>query len=185
MSGWSTCTALWSITPTETAPAYLCCLSWSGCTETSTQAWRWLDKAANNRDLRSLLYRSSSVLFYSALYILLSLRFLSLSVVFVRPCQAGLSLKERLQIALDVVEGIRFLHGQGLLHRDIKLKNVLVSSDQLSVRPVIVCDCVALSEHYIIKVAHVHKIHGTVDLNDTFPSTEENALHRFSIIQLQ
>lgn len=45
--------------------------------------------------------------------------------------QAGLSLRERLQIALDVVEGIRFLHSQGLLHRDIKLKNVLVSSDQL------------------------------------------------------
>lgn len=137
MSGSSTCTALWLITPTETAPAYLCCLSWSGCTETSTQAWRWLDKAANNKDLRSSLYRSSSILFYSALYILLSLPFLSLSVVFVCSCQAGLSLKERLQIALDVVEGIRFLHGQGLLHRDIKLKNVLVSSDQLSVRPVI------------------------------------------------
>ena len=31
-----------------------------------------------------------------------------------------------MQIALDVVEGIRFLHSQGLLHRDIKLKNVLV-----------------------------------------------------------
>lgn len=42
--------------------------------------------------------------------------------------QAGLSLRERLQIALDVVEGIRFLHSQGLLHRDIKLKNVLVGS---------------------------------------------------------
>jgi len=39
-----------------------------------------------------------------------------------------LALKERLQVALDVVEGIRFLHGQGLLHRDIKLKNVLVSA---------------------------------------------------------
>ncbi|KAK9967053.1 hypothetical protein ABG768_001470 [Culter alburnus] len=38
----------------------------------------------------------------------------------------SLSLKERLQIALDVVEGIRFLHSQGLLHRDIKLKNVLL-----------------------------------------------------------
>ncbi|KAF4093480.1 hypothetical protein AMELA_G00002500 [Ameiurus melas] len=38
----------------------------------------------------------------------------------------GLSLKERLQIALDVVEGIRFLHSQGLVHRDIKLKNVLL-----------------------------------------------------------
>uniref|UniRef100_A0A673I2W0 Dual serine/threonine and tyrosine protein kinase n=1 Tax=Sinocyclocheilus rhinocerous TaxID=307959 RepID=A0A673I2W0_9TELE len=40
--------------------------------------------------------------------------------------KASLSLKERLQIALDVVEGIRFLHSQGLLHRDIKLKNVLL-----------------------------------------------------------
>lgn len=46
---------------------------------------------------------------------------------FFPPPQAGLSLQERLQIALDVVEGIRFLHNQGLLHRDIKLKNVLVS----------------------------------------------------------
>uniref|UniRef100_A0AAY5EDI5 Dual serine/threonine and tyrosine protein kinase n=1 Tax=Electrophorus electricus TaxID=8005 RepID=A0AAY5EDI5_ELEEL len=40
--------------------------------------------------------------------------------------KAGLSLKERLQVALDVVEGIRFLHSQGLVHRDIKLKNVLL-----------------------------------------------------------
>ncbi|XP_054716105.1 dual serine/threonine and tyrosine protein kinase-like isoform X2 [Uloborus diversus] len=34
--------------------------------------------------------------------------------------------KCRLQVALDVVQGIRFLHGQGLVHRDIKLKNVLL-----------------------------------------------------------
>jgi len=33
----------------------------------------------------------------------------------------------RLRVALDVVEGIRYLHAQGLVHRDIKLKNVLVS----------------------------------------------------------
>ncbi len=41
--------------------------------------------------------------------------------------KVGLDFGTRMQIALDVVEGIRFLHGQGLLHRDIKLKNVLVS----------------------------------------------------------
>lgn len=53
---------------------------------------------------------------------------------FVSALQAGLSLQERLQIALDVVEGIRFLHSQGLLHRDIKLKNVLVSPKGLRSR---------------------------------------------------
>lgn len=41
----------------------------------------------------------------------------------------GLPWKTRLQIALDVVQGIRFLHGQGLVHRDIKLKNVLLDMD--------------------------------------------------------
>lgn len=39
----------------------------------------------------------------------------------------GLELPSRLQVALDVVEGIRYLHSLGLVHRDIKLKNVLVS----------------------------------------------------------
>ena len=34
----------------------------------------------------------------------------------------------RLQVSIDVIEGIRFLHSQGLVHRDIKLKNVLVST---------------------------------------------------------
>ncbi|XP_029429720.1 dual serine/threonine and tyrosine protein kinase [Rhinatrema bivittatum] len=43
--------------------------------------------------------------------------------------KAELMLEVRLQIALDVVEGIRFLHSQGLVHRDIKLKNVLLDEN--------------------------------------------------------
>ncbi|XP_053377594.1 dual serine/threonine and tyrosine protein kinase-like isoform X2 [Mercenaria mercenaria] len=35
----------------------------------------------------------------------------------------------RLQVSIDVVEGIRFLHSQGLVHRDIKLKNVLLDKE--------------------------------------------------------
>ncbi len=39
----------------------------------------------------------------------------------------GLEWKTRLSISIDIVEGIRYLHSRGLVHRDIKLKNVLVS----------------------------------------------------------
>uniref|UniRef100_A0A914ULV0 Dual serine/threonine and tyrosine protein kinase n=1 Tax=Plectus sambesii TaxID=2011161 RepID=A0A914ULV0_9BILA len=43
--------------------------------------------------------------------------------------RAGLDWPQRLQVTLDVVDGIRFLHSQGLVHRDIKLKNVLLDDD--------------------------------------------------------
>ena len=56
--------------------------------------------------------------------------------------KVGLDFGSRMQIALDVVEGIRFLHGQGLLHRDIKLKNVLVSC-------VYTCMCMCMCIGYL------------------------------------
>ncbi|XP_055342706.1 dual serine/threonine and tyrosine protein kinase-like isoform X2 [Paramacrobiotus metropolitanus] len=40
--------------------------------------------------------------------------------------KSGIPWGTRLQVAVDVIEGIRFLHSQGLVHRDIKLKNVLL-----------------------------------------------------------
>ena len=47
--------------------------------------------------------------------------------------------RQRLQVALDVVDGLRFLHSQGLIHRDVKLKNVLVSCVKHSDYQFLVC----------------------------------------------
>lgn len=41
---------------------------------------------------------------------------------------AGLSFPARMRIARDIVEGIRYLHSLGLVHRDIKMKNVLLDA---------------------------------------------------------
>ncbi|BFZ10826.1 hypothetical protein BsWGS_13864 [Bradybaena similaris] len=41
----------------------------------------------------------------------------------------GLDWLNRLQVSIDVVEGLRYLHSQGLVHRDVKLKNVLLDRD--------------------------------------------------------
>ena len=66
----------------------------------------------------------------------------------------GLNTVTLMQIARDVVEGIRFLHGQGLLHRDIKLKNVMVSNLSACIRVYIdslmLVICVILGNYYFM-----------------------------------
>ena len=43
--------------------------------------------------------------------------------------EADLTALERLRTCVDVARGLRFLHQHGLVHRDIKLKNVLLNSE--------------------------------------------------------
>ena len=41
----------------------------------------------------------------------------------------NLSLIKKLQIALDIVKGIEFMHSMKLIHRDIKSANIVMSND--------------------------------------------------------
>ena len=38
------------------------------------------------------------------------------------------SLRKRLEIALDVARALQYLHAKDLIHRDVKVQNVLVSA---------------------------------------------------------
>lgn len=54
--------------------------------------------------------------------------------------KAHLTYVDRLQVAADVVEGLRFLHNQGLVHRDVKLKNVLLDEENRGIEMFVVAD---------------------------------------------
>ena len=52
------------------------------------------------------------------------------------------SLRTRLNIALDVAKALEFLHAQELIHRDVKVQNVLVStSNRASPFSFLTCRC--------------------------------------------
>lgn len=41
------------------------------------------------------------------------------------------SLRKRLEIALDVAKALQYLHAEDLIHRDVKVQNVLVSKTEV------------------------------------------------------
>lgn len=48
-----------------------------------------------------------------------------------------LPLDRALKIALDVCEGLRLVHGEGMIHRDLKSANIMVCSQGVSIRAVL------------------------------------------------
>ncbi|KAL1425056.1 hypothetical protein MTO96_019511 [Rhipicephalus appendiculatus] len=80
--------------------------------------------------------------------------------------RAGLSWPARLRVALDVVQGIRFLHSQGLVHRDIKLKNVLLDrADRAKLTDLGFCKPEAMMSGSIVGTPHSHgarAVHGSL-----------------------
>ncbi len=58
-----------------------------------------------------------------------SLRSLLAKTQLPNPSRACLSWSDKLQIAIDVCNGLRILHGENLLHRDVKADNVLLKMD--------------------------------------------------------
>ncbi|XP_028175225.1 dual serine/threonine and tyrosine protein kinase-like [Ostrinia furnacalis] len=65
--------------------------------------------------------------------------------------RAGLSLACRMRISCDIVEGIRYLHSFGLVHRDIKMKNVLLDeSNRASLSDLGFCAAEALMSGSVV-----------------------------------
>jgi serine/threonine protein kinase len=51
-----------------------------------------------------------------------------------QPKRAGITIRERLQIAVDAARGILYLHDHNLIHRDVKSLNLLIDPDTLLVK---------------------------------------------------
>lgn len=65
--------------------------------------------------------------------------------------RVGLTFSARMRIAADIVEGIRYLHSLGLVHRDIKMKNVLLdSSDRAALSDLGFCAAEALMSGSVV-----------------------------------
>lgn len=65
--------------------------------------------------------------------------------------RSGLTFSARMRISCDIVEGIRYLHSLGLVHRDIKMKNVLLDAwDRASLSDLGFCAAEALMSGSVV-----------------------------------
>jgi len=99
-----------------------------------------------------------------------------------RPCSRFREM-EAAYVLFQLIDGLSFLHREGVIHRDLKLENVLVASEQLSVREQSVLYTVKISDFGLSKSVGdgISEARSTVGTRPyTAPEVLREGLHDFS-----